>query len=92
MKTDLSITSGDGFLSISGVITGDNFPSTESFITDPKGNSVFLVVGFYKGSPFTSLRGDNNRDISIFDLKVSTDKNGNFTGVNFAGKDYNLDK
>lgn len=44
-----------GFLNITGRLTGDNFPSTETFITDPAGNSVFLGIGFYEGSPFSSL-------------------------------------
>lgn len=55
--SDFSITEDKkaGVLNISGKLTGDNFPSTEAFITDPKGNNVFIGIGFYKGSPFSSL-------------------------------------
>jgi RHS repeat-associated protein len=79
-----------GILDISGKLTGDNFPSTEAFVTDPKGNNVFIGVGFYEGSPFSSLDGENQRDISSFNFSISTDKKGNFTGVKMGDKSYSI--
>ncbi|WP_281631312.1 RHS repeat domain-containing protein [Flavobacterium luteolum] len=70
-----------GFLSIRGNLKGDNFPSTEAFITDPSGQSVFIGVGYYEGSPFSSLWGKNERPISEFSFNIMIDKKGNFTGV-----------
>ena len=45
--SNFSITANSktGNLSISGRLTGDNFPSTEAFISDPSGQSVFLGIG-----------------------------------------------
>jgi RHS repeat-associated protein len=79
-----------GTLDISGILTGDNFPSTEAFVTDPKGNNVFIGVGFYEGSPFSSLDGENKRDVSSFNFSISTDKKGNFTRVKMGDKSYSL--
>ncbi len=94
--SDFSITENKkaGTLSISGSLTGDNFPSTEAFISDPSGQNLFIGVGFYQGSPFSSLDGENKRDITNFNFTVTTDKKGNFTGVkagdtNYSIKDWN---
>lgn len=44
--SDFSITENKkaGTLNISGKLTGDNFPSTEAFISDSAGNNVFIGV------------------------------------------------
>lgn len=88
--SSFSITESDGLLSVSGELKGDNFPSTEAFITDPKGSNVFIGVGFYEGSPFSSLEGENKRDITSFSFGITTDKKGNFTGVQYNGTDYSI--
>lgn len=88
--SDFSITEKPGTLSISGKLTGDNFPSTEAFITDPSGKNVFIGVGMYEGSSFSSLDGENKRDITSFKFDVTTDKKGNFTGVKLGDKSYTL--
>ena len=81
----------NGTVNISGTITGDNFPSTEAFVQDAAGNSVFLAVGYYEGSPFTSLWGENeSKEIAKFDVTINVDKDGNFTGVAFQGNTYSL--
>jgi hypothetical protein len=79
-----------GTLDISGKLTGDNFPSTEAFVSDPSGQNLFIGVGYYEGSPFSSLSGENKRDVSSFDFSVTTDKKGNFTGVKMGDKSYSL--
>jgi hypothetical protein len=79
-------------LVIKGTLTGDDFPSTEVFITDPSGQSVFLGIGFYEGSPYTSLWGENrNRYITHFSLEILTDANGDFTAVMQSGETYSID-
>lgn len=90
--SDFSITEDKkaGTLSISGSLKGDNFPSTEAFITDPSGNNVFIGVGFYEGSPFSSLDGENKRDISSFNFSITTDNDGNFTGVQMGDQSYSI--
>jgi len=90
--SDFSITENKkaGTLDISGKLTGDNFPSTEAFVTDPAGQNVFISIGFYEGSPFSSLDGENKREISSFNFSITTDKKGNFTGVKMGDKTYSL--
>jgi RHS repeat-associated protein len=89
--SNLSITSKDNTLSITGKLTGDNFPSTEAFVSDPSGQSVFLGVGFKEGTPYTSLWGENkDRPITSFSLSLTTDDKGNFTGVSANGKTYTI--
>ena len=77
-------------LSISGSLKGDNFPATEAFITDPSGQSVFIGVGFFDGSPYTHLFGEQKNDITSFGFEIITDSDGNFTGVRYNGKDYSI--
>ncbi len=91
--SDFSITENKkaGTLDINGKLTGDNFPSTEAFITDPAGNNVFIGVGFYVGSPFSSLWGENeNNAITDFSFSITTDGDGNFTGVKVGDTNYSL--
>jgi len=91
--SSMSITENKkaGTLSISGKLTGDNFPSTEAFISDPSGNHVFLAAGFYEGNPYSSLPGENkDNPVAEFNLTLSVDKDGNFTGINHNGKNYSL--
>ena len=76
-------------LFVGGIARGDNFPSSEAFITDSAGNSVFLGIGFYDArgvgknfGPFVALPGrDNNRDMYAFGFTIQIDSKGNFTGV-----------
>ena len=77
-------------LSISGRLTGDNFPATEAMISDPSGQSVFLGIGHYKGTPYTSLWGNKNRPITEFNLHIATDSDGNFVNVFAGGKQYSI--
>ncbi len=85
---------GDGYLlSVKGQLTGDRFPSNEAFITDEIGNKVMLgVSGPDPGGPFLELATNalTEENMSEFQIQIKTDKNYNFTGVNFNGKDYSL--
>lgn len=53
----------------------------KEFHNNPSGQNVFVGIGFYEGSPFSSLDGENKRDISSFNFSIITDMEGNFTGV-----------
>jgi RHS repeat-associated protein len=86
-----------GTLSISGELKGDNFPSTEAFVTDPNGNNVFIGVGQIGAEvgantgPFTELPGENSTNpITSFNFTISTDKKGNFTGVTEGKTTYSI--
>ena len=86
-----------GMLNISGKLTGDNFPSTEAFISDPSGQNVFIGVGQIGAGvgqntgPFTELPGENStRPITDFNFSITTDKKGNFTGVKQGDKTFSI--
>jgi hypothetical protein len=83
-------------LSINGKLTGDNFPSTEAYITDPSGQSVFLGIGFYGGldknsGPFFMLPGQNKNQIASINLIIALNKSGNFSRVIYKGRSYRID-
>jgi RHS repeat-associated protein len=86
-----------GTLSISGSLRGDNFPSTEAFITDPAGKNLFIGIGQIAAGvdkdwgPLKELPFENTRPITSFNFTVTTDKNGNFTGVQQGKTTYTLD-
>ncbi len=86
-----------GTLSISGKLTGDNYPSTEAFISDPKGQNVFIGVGQIGSDvgqntgPFTELTGEHkDKLVTSFNFTINTDSNGNFINVRSGGKIYSL--
>lgn len=94
-----SITSDTktGSLNISGSLTGDNFPSTEAFISDPSGKSIFLGIGQIGSDvsknwgPLTELPFSNsNNPITSFDITITTDNKGNFTGIQYGGANYSI--
>ncbi len=97
--SNFSITNNKktGSLTISGSLTGDNFPSTEAFISDPSGKSVFLGIGQIGSGvskdwgPLTELPFSNSTNpITNFNLTITTDKKGNFTGVQSGGTTYGI--
>lgn len=79
-----------GVLSISANITGDKFPSTESFITDSAGNSVFIGVGALEGNPFKSLKGEGGKDIINTNLQIKFNSDGIFQNVIFNGQEHSI--
>jgi len=85
-----------GTLNVSGSLTGDNFPSTEAFMTDPAGNNVFIGVGQIAAGvdkdwgPLKELPNENTRPIESFNFSISTDKKGNFTGVTEGKTTYSI--
>ncbi len=84
----------DQTLTITGELTGDNFPATEAFVTDPSGQSVFLATGGPPrfATPFINLMGDNQRPIADIDVTVNTDEHGNFVSVVDGDKTYSLEQ
>lgn len=79
-----------GILSISAYASGDKFPATESFITDSGGNSVFIGVAKYEGSPASSLGGEGTKKLFDTNLQIKFNSDGIFQNVNFKGKDYSI--
>ena len=97
--SDFKITENKeaGTLSISGKLTGDNFPSTEAFISDPSGQNVFIGVGQINADvdkdygPFFELPGTNTRNVASFNFTINTDESGNFIGVTSGDTSYSLE-
>lgn len=79
-----------GVLSISANISGDNFPSTESFITDSAGNSVFIGVSALQGNPASSLPGEGGIEMINTDIQINFNSDGVFQNVNYNGQQYNI--
>ncbi|WP_418498962.1 RHS repeat-associated core domain-containing protein, partial [Flagellimonas sp.] len=79
-----------GVLSISANITGDNFPSTESFISDSAGNSVFIGVSALQGSPASSLPGEGGKEMINTDLQINFNSDGVFQNVIYQGQQYSI--
>lgn len=79
-------------LTITGTVTGDQFPAAEAFVRDSKGNGVFLgVFATPPGSgPVTSLPGNNRLPMINANVTVQV-RNGVFTGVIENGKVVSLD-
>ncbi len=75
----------------SGAVTGDKFPANETYITDQNGTGVFLGVSGADGNPFTSLPGDNNRQMSQFTIGVKFDAQGNIQSVQHNGQTYSAE-
>lgn len=79
-----------GFLSISGRVTGDTFPSTEAFVVDQSGTRVFLGAKYEEGG-LGALYGDNKENLFEINMKIRFDKKGNFTAVIVDGKTYTIE-
>ncbi|MDY3525982.1 RHS repeat domain-containing protein [Riemerella anatipestifer] len=99
--SDFTITENKkaGTLSIRGNLKGDNFPSTEAFITDPSGQAVFIGVGQIDAGvdkdngPFTELPGEGStKHITSFNFTITTDNKGNFTGVQQGKLKYSIEQ
>src|SRR5690606_26472952 len=79
-----------GILSISANVTGDKFPSAESFITDAAGNSVYIGVSASPGSAL-DLTGEGGKEMINTALQTKFDSNGNFQNVMYQGQQYKLE-
>lgn len=61
--------------------SGDQFPSTEAFVTDQSGkNKVFLGAQQEQGG-IGDLYGDNDKPLFKVNIQIQFDSKGNFTGV-----------
>jgi len=95
--TDLKIVDdrANNTLKITGDITGDNFPATETYITDSNGQSLFLATGKPPAiaTPAVNLVDfGNEREIGTVDITVNTDEAGNFVSVESEGKTIDIDE
>jgi RHS repeat-associated protein len=82
-------------MTVTGSVTGDQFPAAEAFIQDKKGNSVMLGVFAPKvgDSPVTKLPGDHKLPMINANVTIVV-KSGIFQGILENGKvvslaDYN---
>jgi hypothetical protein len=82
----------DHILSISGTISGDNFPNQESMVYDAKGNGLWLgnfeTSGDRQYGPVKNLLFEDEGDVNInIGIRVKVNKDGEFQGVMQKGKD-----
>ena len=83
VSTAFTITenTNTGNLDVIAYQYGDKFPSAETFITDAEGTSLFIGVSQYEGDPYTSLPGDNCREMMSSSFTIWIDQKGMFMGV-----------
>lgn len=85
VKTTNWGSNGDTLLSITGKISGDQFPSVESFVRDRKGNAVFLGVAQANGTQqnglVTNLFGDRKLPMASLNVQIVVNKHGIFSHV-----------
>jgi RHS repeat-associated protein len=79
-----------GTLTISGLFTGDKFPSTEAFITDQSGKIQLFLGAKKEDEGITDLYGDNKENLFSVNIVVTFDAKGNFTGVKQGDKAYTV--
>lgn len=82
----------DHILSITGTISGDDFPNQESLIHDAKKNTLWLgnfeTSGDRNSGPVWNLFFENENDVHInVDVRIKVNKDGVFQGVMQKGKD-----
>ncbi len=82
----------DHILSISGTVSGDDFPNQESMIYDSKGNTLWLgnyeTSGDRQSGPVTDLPLENEGDVQMnIGIRIKVNKDGVFQGVMQKGKD-----
>ncbi|UPQ78290.1 RHS repeat-associated core domain-containing protein [Flavobacterium azooxidireducens] len=82
----------DHILSISGTISGDDFPNHESIIFDSEGNGLWLgnfeTSGDREYGPVKNLFFEDEGDVNInVDIRIKVNKDGVFQGVIHKGKD-----
>lgn len=82
----------DHILSISGTISGDDFPNQESLIYDANGNTLWLgnfeTSGDRQYGPATNLWGSDEGDVQInVNIRIKVNKDGIFQGVMQKGQD-----
>jgi len=98
VTTDLTVVSNreENTLTITGNITGDNFPAAEVFIHDQSGRGVFLATGKPPAvaTPLVNLLdfGIWDRQIADVDTKIHTDDAGHFLSVEADGQSYSIDE
>ncbi|HLV41309.1 MAG TPA: RHS repeat-associated core domain-containing protein [Brumimicrobium sp.] len=82
----------DHILSITGTISGDDFPNQESMVYDAKGNTLWLgnfeTTGDREYGPVTDLPLENEGDVNInINVRIKVNSDGVFQGVMQTGKD-----
>jgi hypothetical protein len=98
VNTNLQIVSDReaNTLTITGEITGDDFPATEVFINDNNGQAVFVATGKPPGvaTPIANLLdfGVWDRQIADVSTTINTDEQGNFLSVESGGRNYTIDE
>ena len=90
VKEDLK----NGYLDVNIKVKGDDFPNTEVFIKDKSNHKLFLGAdsrnNTYDRAPVI-LFGGATTEIINTSLRVTIDSKGNFNGVIYKGKYYDLD-
>ena len=80
-------------INITGSVSGDRFPSNETYLRDEKGGILMLgVSGANRGQegPYLSLWGDAEKPMSSFSFDVLLNDDKSFKGVQLKDKFFTL--
>jgi RHS repeat-associated protein len=82
-KGYINVVQDKNSLAVSGFVYGDDFPDGEAMIYDHSGQGISLGTYYHgiSGTPMKDLWGVGNDIIIKFDIKISTDKDGNFVSA-----------
>lgn len=81
----------NGQLFVDATMSGDRFPSAEVLIGDTQGTQLLLGVSPAEGGPFTSLPGDNNRQMMTASMVIRINDKGEFVNISSGGKTYTVE-
>lgn len=77
-------------LNITGTATGDNYPSTELFILDQEGNSIFWSSDKENGTVLSLIGGQE--EIFSINMTLNLNDNGVFTSIESNGTTDTIDE
>ncbi|OHX65790.1 hypothetical protein [Flammeovirga pacifica] len=78
-------------LTVTGSFTGDEFPSTESFITDQSGKTKLFLGAQMENGGLHSLVDDNKEKLFNVNMQIMFNDKGNFTGVRQGETTYSVE-
>lgn len=89
LRASLNFKRVGSLLTITGKLSGDQFPSGQATLTDQKGQGLFLGVSPIntknflnkETAPFEMLGGKGNKTMGSFNISIGLDGNDNFSGT-----------
>jgi RHS repeat-associated protein len=96
ITADIKLERRGNVLTVTTIIRGDNFPSTEAFIEDTPeqfgpGQRVFIGAFAEQGDELT-LYGTDDLPLINRQFSINLDEDGNFLSVDYKGTNYSIEE